>query len=362
MSVSVREKNKGSGVWWIFINHAGQRRSKQIGPKAEAVKLADIIRGKIASGDMGVLENKEQVKPFSYYAAIWRDTILPATCKPSTITSYHSLLKKHVSSAPFWSKPIDQITQGEIEEYLLSKRTTLTHYSVSSILKVVSGVLNVAKKRKVISANVGLNIKVPKEQGKQPRKRPAPLNEQQVEILLNHFKDRQYYELVLFLARVGCRAGEAAALKWSDLDLTNRKVTIRRTIHLGIESSTKNGKERKVDLTPMVVAALKKLKLRSQKNTEYVFQTKSGTPVDMGNFRSRVFYTALKELGLPIVRIHDLRHSCATFLIRRTKDIFYAQKQLGHSSIQITCDRYGHLLEDDSETRLIDILDEAVAQ
>jgi integrase len=53
------------------------------------------------------------------------------------------------------------------------------------------------------------------------------------------------------------------------------------------------------------------------------------------------------------------RHSYATFLIRKTKDIFYVQKQLGHHSILVTVDRYGHLLEEDTKIRLVDVLDDA---
>jgi integrase len=124
-------------------------------------------------------------------------------------------------------------------------------------------------------------------------------------------------------------------------------------------TSTKTGKERTVDLTPQFVAALRKLKLKNQKRGAWVFQNSNGNYVDMDNFRERDFRPTLIELGHPLVRVHDLRHRCATFLIRRTKDIYYAQQQLGHGSIGVTVDRYGHLLEENGETRLIDVLDDA---
>ena len=81
----------------------------------------------------------------------------------------------------------------------------------------------------------------------------------------------------------------------------------------------------------------------------------------MNNFRNREWYPTLEKNELPKIRIHDIRHSYASFLISKTKDIYYAQKQLGHHSIQVTVDRYGHLLDEESETRLVDVLDDVAA-
>ena len=79
----------------------------------------------------------------------------------------------------------------------------------------------------------------------------------------------------------------------------------------------------------------------------------------MDNFRRRVWYPVLEKRGLRRTRLHDLRHSYASLLISKTKDIYYTQKQLGHHSIQVTVDRYGHLLNEDGETRLVDVLDKS---
>ena len=68
----------------------------------------------------------------------------------------------------------------------------------------------------------------------------------------------------------------------------------------------------------------------------------------------------LEKHDLRRIRIHDLRHSYASLLIHKTKDIHYTQKQLGHHSIQVTVDRCSHLLYTDGEVRRVDVLDEAV--
>ncbi len=65
----------------------------------------------------------------------------------------------------------------------------------------------------------------------------------------------------------------------------------------------------------------------------------------------------LKKAELRPVRVHDLRHSYASLLIQATKDLHYAKEQLGHSSIKVTADIYGHLLKPEGEERQVDVLD-----
>src|SRR5210317_99102 len=102
MSVTVREKNKGSGVWWIFINHAGQRRSKQIGPKAEAVKLADIIKGKLAAGDIGIegITGRRITKTFGHYCEAWQNSgSFSKGRKLTTLEDYAVIIKHHLKGS-----------------------------------------------------------------------------------------------------------------------------------------------------------------------------------------------------------------------------------------------------------------------
>ncbi len=71
MGVTVRQKPPDSGIWWIFISHNGRRRSKRIGPKREAKRIADEITRRLAAGDLGILKNEEKVRPFSFFCREW---------------------------------------------------------------------------------------------------------------------------------------------------------------------------------------------------------------------------------------------------------------------------------------------------
>jgi integrase len=70
----------------------------------------------------------------------------------------------------------------------------------------------------------------------------------------------------------------------------------------------------------------------------------SGTILDGDNFRKRVFYSLLNEAGLRKVRVHDLRHTFASLLLQQGESPVYVKEQMGHSSIQVTVDLYGHLI------------------
>ena len=77
---------------------------------------------------------------------------------------------------------------------------------------------------------------------------------------------------------------------------------------------------------------------------EWVFITGGGNRVDGDNLRNRVFYRLLEKADVRQVRLHDLRHTYASLLIQPGESLAYVRDQLGHSSIQVTVDVYGHLV------------------
>ncbi len=81
-----------------------------------------------------------------------------------------------------------------------------------------------------------------------------------------------------------------------------------------------------------------------------VFTSPEGQPLRNSNFRRRVWHRAVADAGLPDgLRIHDLRHTCASLLIAQGAHPKAVQVHLGHSSISVTMDRYGHLFPSDME-------------
>lgn len=99
-------------------------------------------------------------------------------------------------------------------------------------------------------------------------------------------------------------------------------------------------------MAPELVAELKKWKLACPiSDMDLVFPSEAGTPLDATNMLRRQFFQALRRAGLPRIRFHSLRHAYASLLIDQGENPKYIQAQLGHSSINMTMDIYGHLMK-----------------
>ncbi len=152
------------------------------------------------------------------------------------------------------------------------------------------------------------------------------------------------------------REGELIGLQWGDVDFSGRLIEVRRNVRRGRITTPKNGKTRRVDMSLQLTNTLERLlaqrKAEALKKGEsldavtesWVFTTPQGTQLDPDNLRKRVFYCALSMAGLRRVRFHDLRHTYASLLIQQGESLAYIRDQLGHHSIQITVDTYGHLV------------------
>ena len=126
----------------------------------------------------------------------------------------------------------------------------------------------------------------------------------------------------------------------------------RKRVALG---DTKNKKSRRtVRLTPQAAEALR-VHLERQlgeiatlgdlyNDQGLVFTSEAGTPINPSNLRQRSFLPLLKKTGLPHIRFHDLRHTCATLLLSKGVHPKFVQELLGHATIAITLDTYSHVM------------------
>ena len=356
MGVKVREKNKGQGIWWIFINHQGRRKAKKIGrDKKVALAMAKKIEAKLALGDMKLSSKKEKQKPevstFEEYAATWINVIVTATCKPSTLGDYKGILKNHVLSE-FGKKPVNEITRLMAKSFLMRKVNE--GYASSTIVHMknaISGVLNLAMDDEVISVNPAHNVgKIFKKQESKLIIEPYTQNELKtiLDTIFRHFK--KHYPMFLTMARTGIRYGECLGLQWKDIDFENRFINIERGFSKGKIETPKSGQSRKVDMSLQLTGVLKQLlhqrKIDTLKNgwsrvPKWVFIKDNGNPYHE-SFSRRIFYSAIEKAGLRKIRIHDLRHTYATLRITKGDNVADVSKQLGHHSVKFTMDIYYH--------------------
>jgi integrase len=162
----------------------------------------------------------------------------------------------------------------------------------------------------------------------------------------------------VLLATTGLRLGEARGLLWSDIDFANGRLVVNRALqrqtgtgYVFVEPKTARSR-RTVYLAPGTLSALTDHRRRQVEdqlavgpewsNTGLVFTTAVGRPAD-GTWAIKWFRRALDQAGLPRVRIHDLRHTAATHLLRRGVHPKVVQELLGHSTISLTLDTYSHV-------------------
>ena len=158
----------------------------------------------------------------------------------------------------------------------------------------------------------------------------------------------------------GLRQGELLALQWEDVDLEAGTLQVRRSLSGSndghpVFTTPKTAKSRRqIRLTAGATEALKRHRKRQLeerlrvaglwRDHRLVFTTEMGTPLDRHNLCQRSFKPLLKKVGLPGIRFHNLRHTCATLLLTREIHPKIVQELLGHSTIAITLDTYSHVL------------------
>jgi integrase len=282
---------------------------------------------------------------FSEWSTEWLET--RRHLKPKTLAGYESLLRVHLLPQ-FGEMPLSGIDPYMIEAWVIeltdlglsSSRIRQAHQLLSMILKA-----SVRARRLTMNPAVGTPLP------RATRRPPKFLTAEQVDALVGAVPER-YEALIFVLAYGGIRWAEAVGLKLGRVNLLRRRIEVVETL------SEVNGKlyavppktweSRTIAIPPFVADALGAHVGRFTDGGPHslVFTTDSGTPLRSSNFRRNVWLPAITEIDQDGLRPHDLRHTCASLLIAADAHPRHIKEHLGHSSIRVTMDVYGHLYED----------------
>lgn len=201
-------------------------------------------------------------------------------------------------------------------------------------LKTLKSLLNWAMRVGLVSANPVAPCKGPRVRTLTNR----PGIHRALELPLAFAKPRDR-ALVTFLLDSGLRIREALGLTWDRVDLTNRSVLVDRALDtLGQYQGLKTeGAERDLVLSSRTVELLRDIRPILAQGP--VFRNRYGGHLDAHNWHCRVWKPTLQRAGIRL-RIHDLRHACATYLLEAGLPIAAVQQRLGHSSIETTMRHY----------------------
>ncbi len=348
MGVKVREKPQGSGIYWIFINHQGKRKSKKIGKDEDlANEVAEKIKAKLVLGELNIERLEEPCPTFKECAELWLS--LPHDWKESTRENYEFNLKFHIYPV-LGKRRIDEIKRKDLKAFLDNLMIKgLSRSTVALVKAPISGVLSYAVDSEIIESNPLNDLKL---NHKKIAFNVEPLTEKEANQLLDQakiFMDGYYYPHMLCGLRTGMRIGEIKALKWDDIDFEKRQIEVKRSCRRGRVTDTKNHKRRRVDMTPHLTETLKDLRTTQKREAlksgrpfpEWVFANKKGAIFGRIAFNNAL-NRCLTKAELRRIRIHDLRHTYATIRLMRGHNVGDVSYQLGHSSIKMTYDVYAH--------------------
>ncbi|MDP1809313.1 MAG: tyrosine-type recombinase/integrase [Actinomycetota bacterium] len=332
---------RASGNYAVVYYVDGKQKWKTIGPnKKEAERALTQIMGQVHRGEYQAPKD-----------ILFRDLCdkwlkkSEAAIKPSTLDFYRVQIERrlkpafgHLQTRAISTEIIDLFV-SELSASCLSPRT------VAHSLTVLKTIFKTAEQWGYLSKDPAKAVKKPRV----PKVEMDFLNPAEINKLLAA-TDQRHYALLLTACMTGLRRGELLGLKWEDIDFNAKTISVRRSVRGTILVETKSAHSvRRVSISDTLIKALRELQTRllvdgPDNPLGLIFPSEVGTPIDGPNLLRRIFWPTLTRAGLRRVRFHDLRHSYAALAISRNVPLKVIQRQLGHSSIQITADTYGHLL------------------
>lgn len=274
--------------------------------------------------------------------------------KKVTYNTYKSHIEKHI--IPYIGNvEISKLTISHCQKFIkyLYEDKELAMRSVRDIFKTLKAALDKAVEWDMLTKNVAALVDLPKEQKKEIQVWTAEQLREFDSLIKNH---REYVAFLLAYT-TGMRKGEILGLRWKDVDLEARTISVVQTLEsdgktLAAGAKTVAG-NRLISIDDRTVAELKKRKIVMSKeklsagavyqDNDLVIGTSFGTPISPRNLL-RTFERFIKKSELPVLTIHDLRHTHASLLLKQGVHPKIVSERLGHSSIKITLDLYSHLL------------------
>jgi integrase len=380
MGCRVREKPKGSGEYWIFINHKGKRKSKKIGKnKRLAREAAKKIEAKLILGDLDI-SDASPTPTLKQYVMGWNDenglsygwlySFAEISLKRSTFKSYTGIIKKHLLPA-FGTTLLTDISSRDVNAFIYQLfKKQLRSQTIKNIKNCLSAIMRSALQDNYIGINPAKGVKIPKPEHEKPKREPDPFSWKDRQILEDTFEKfcPFYYPLVLCGFRTGLRIGELIGLKWEDIDFKNRQIYVQRAFSRGYMSTPKSkAGTRYVRMTAQLVQVLEEHRNRLNKMKsnrfqswydlpEWVFPNEAGNRINYGNFLNRVWNKIMLKSELRRRTPHDMRHTWFTLRLSNGDPLHEVSKEGGHGSVELTYRTYYKWLPNESRTD-IDALD-----
>jgi integrase len=285
--------------------------------------------------------------------------VITATRRETTSINYRYVIDGHLvgfvlpGGKTLGSKKLALLTFDDIDALLEAKRQAGLASSTRRLIRsVLVQAINQAIKWRVVTRNEA-SMSTPVSLTRGAGRSMTP---EQARRLMNALKDAPSGSLFMLMLSTGMRRGEALGLRWEDVDLKNGVISIRQQLQridgqLKATEVKTDKSRRSINLPKVMVQELKghrasQAKERSESgiwhDTGYVFTSNVGTPLDPRNMAKR-FDSACHKARIGKWHPHELRHTAASLMLANGVPLQVVSDILGHASIRITSDVYGHV-------------------
>jgi integrase len=330
--VEVRASSPGQGTYYLRYKDAtGKTCHQKLGrtpemPLADARRAAKTLKAEVALG-----ADPQARKAVLTYSDYFEKQYIPyVSIRKRSWQKDEEMFRLRIQ-AQFGHLRLNQITRQQIQTFHTSLKaqglsaSTCNHYA-----KLLKSSLNLAIDWNMLEVNPAARVPLFHEDNKLENY----LNEAELDRLLTVLRtdeNRTICQIVLFLLSTGARLNEALSARWDQVDIDRRVWKIPA-------SNSKSKRIRSVPLNDSAIEVLHQLDTQAQYDHVFI-NRQTGLPYTT---IAKVWGRLRRKAGLPHLRIHDLRHQYASFLVNSGRTLYEVQQILGHSDPSVT-QRYAHL-------------------
>jgi integrase len=369
---TVRKRSWKSGAEtksaWVadYFDQNGKRHLKTFDKKKDADAWLVDARGEVKRG---VHTPDSTSLTISEAAELWMGRGELEKLERSTLRQYRNHIKLHINPL-IGSTRLARLSSPGVEAFRDDLLRKCSRPMARKVLASFKSILGEAQRRGLVAHNAALPVRVDikkREQGKLRAGRDFPSKEE-IQTILNKAELR-WRPLLATAIFTGMRSSELRGLSWDDVDFDKEVIQVhQRADNWGVMGRPKSAAgEREIPMAPIVVNALKEWRLACPKvkpagragegRLGLVFPNGQGRVENHANIANRGFYALqiatgiVDSRGRPKYGLHALRHFFASWAIEREFSPKRVQALLGHSSIQMTFDVYGHLFPNPEDDR-----------
>jgi integrase len=332
-------------VYYVVVRNGSRAEKVRVGRNRKEAERA--LRKIAVSVDEGDYQPQPNIA-FVDWANRWLSSL---ERKATTVRSYGPTMA--YASGVFGRKPVRRLRTDDITKFnRVMKDRGVSASTRAKHLRVLGACLQSAIRHGYATRNAVRDLP-PSEKPRPERKESAYFENSELPRLFAELPQGIVKTLFLVALKTGMRQGELLALRWGDVDLVNAIIRVRRSRTDGTLSSPKNHDRRDVDLTQDVVDLLGWWWGECGKPAEVNVVVFPGDGVDGylsgSNLLRRHLYPAMVRAGVPRVGptgeprvFHSLRHTYAKRALESGSQITWLSRHLGHSSLKVTTDIYGH--------------------